>query len=164
MPYTFEKLYSLPVESCLKFENEFIFQEQIDGVSIALVQVTIINELKKTDLVIKNFQHPKVAGIDLLEIISLEPEQKVKKGGAYKFILKLQVVQDKLANSKLGRNLGRVQFEWKTMKDDIDGGVLAYGLDSKEPEPAEVIHIECVDPQPLKVLTLTTMKYKISNT
>ena len=164
MPYTFEKLYALPVESCLKFGNEFIFQEQKDGVSLAFVEISIANEIKKADLIIKNFQHPKTAGIDLLEVISLDPEQRVKKGGTFKFILKMQVTQAKLANARMAKNLGRVQFEWKTSKNDIDGGVLAYGLDSKETDPAEVIHIEAAEEVPLKVLTLTELKYKITNT
>jgi hypothetical protein len=166
MPYTFEKSYSLKVESCLKFENEFMYQEQKDGVLIALVQITIINELKKADLIIENFQHSKMPGVELQEIITLEPEQRIKKGGAFKFILKMKVIQADISSSgsRINKNLGRVQFEWKTSKNDIDGGILAYGLDSKENELTDVIRIECVEPACLKVHTLTTMQYKITNT
>lgn len=146
IPTNYEKSYALQPENSIKFENKFFTQTE-NGKEYCLVEAALVNSMKDKAFVM-NFQvvdNPQAKKVDVLELNM--QEQEVGKRSTYKFIIRYELQTPPGTHVT---DFGRVQFNWRSEKAEVDGGILAYSIKSTvEKKPME-FQVERVDNRILK--------------
>lgn len=162
LPHTYEKSYSLTPDDSIKFENKFFIQPLQDKI-YGFVEISLQN-MMKDEVTISGFHvlppPPEVPFAKFIELYELNMQgQAIPRKTTFKFVMKYELSK-KVVNVK---NYGKVQFYWRSKRADVDGGVLAYTIESTLEKKEEDLLVERADSKILKKTQMAEVELAFTN-